>query len=242
MSATLQAIDVPLVSETSDDDAAATVFSPTLSKINNTVADSPENFAPKTAAVQQNFDYQLAQRAASGEMPAFEELYQKHHRRVYSLCLRMTQNPPEAEDLTQEVFIQLFRKIGSFRGESAFTTWLHRLTVNQVLMHFRKRSNKDEKVTEEGETPDQIVPGTENPLAMPVVDRLALNKAIAALPPGYRTVFILHDVEGYEHEEIARMLRLSVGTSKSQLHKARMKLRNLLRQQNTVSPQPKSES
>ena len=240
MSATLQAINVPLVCETSEqpDD---TVFSPPLSDINNTIADNSENSASK-ASTQQNFDYQLAQRAASGEMGAFEEIYQKHHRRVYSLCLRMTQNPPEAEDLTQEVFIQLFRIIGSFRGESAFTTWLHRMTVNQVLMHFRKRSNKDEKLTEEGETPDQIVPGTENPLAMPVVDRLALNKAIAALPPGYRTVFILHDVEGYEHEEIARMLRLSVGTSKSQLHKARMKLRNLLRQQNTVSPQPKSES
>ena len=84
-------------------------------------------------------DYALAQRAASGDLAAFETLYERHHRRVYSLCLRMTQNVAEAEDLAQEAFIQLFRKIGSFRGESAFTTWLHRLTVNQVLMHFRKR-------------------------------------------------------------------------------------------------------
>jgi RNA polymerase sigma-70 factor (ECF subfamily) len=143
----------------------------------------------------------------------------------------MTQSPPEAEDLTKEVFIQLFRKIGSFRGESAFTTWLHRLTVNQVLMHFRKRSVRDEKLTEEGETPDQIVPGTENYERMPIVDRLALDKAIGQLPRGYRTIFVLHDIEGYEHEEIARMLGLSIGTSKSQLHKARMKLRTLLRQQ-----------
>jgi RNA polymerase sigma-70 factor (ECF subfamily) len=180
----------------------------------------------------QTSDHVLAQRAAAGDMEAFEELYGRHNRRVYSLCLRMTQNASEAEDLAQEVFIQLFRKIGSFRGESAFTTWLHRLTVNQVLMHFRKRSVKLEQTTEEGETPVQIVKGTENPNQMPVVDRIALDKAIEQLPPGYRTVFTLHDIEGHEHEEIARMLGCSVGTSKSQLHKARMKLRQLLRQQN----------
>ena len=179
-------------------------------------------------------DYGLAQSAAAGDMQAFDELYQRHSRRVYSLCLRMTGNISEAEDLTQEVFIQLFRKIGSFRGESAFTTWLHRLTVNQVLMHFRKRSVKLEQTTDEGDTPVQIVRGTENPNAMPVVDRIAIYKAIKQLPPGYRTVFILHDIEGHEHEEIARMLGCSVGTSKSQLHKARMKLRDLLRQQNVA--------
>jgi RNA polymerase sigma-70 factor (ECF subfamily) len=176
-------------------------------------------------------DYSLAQEAAGGEMAAFEEIYRRHNRRVYSLCLRMTQNVSEAEDLAQEVFIQLFRKIGSFRGDSAFTTWLHRLTVNQVLMHFRKRSVKLEKTTEEGETPVQIVVGTANPNNMPVVDRIALDKAIAQLPPGYRSVFLLHDVEGHEHEEVAKILGCSVGTSKSQLHKARMKLRRLLRQQ-----------
>ena len=229
MNSASPALDAPLVSQIQDtEDEADFLLLHT---------DAREEIAP---AERQNTDYDLTQRAAAGDMSAFEMIYQRHHRRVYSLCLRMTQNPPEAEDLTQEVFIQLFRKIGSFRGESAFTTWLHRLTVNQVLMHFRKRSVRDEKTTEDGETPDQILPGTENPLAMPIVDRLALNKAIAALPPGYRTVFILHDVEGYEHEEIARMLKLSIGTSKSQLHKARMKLRNLLRQQNQVSEQPKN--
>lgn len=179
-------------------------------------------------------DYELAQRASTGDMIAFEELYSRHNRRVYSLCLRMTQSAPEAEDLTQEVFIQLYRKIGSFRGDSAFTTWLHRLTVNQVLMHFRKRSVKLEQTTDEGETPIQVVVGTENPNTMPVVDKIALDKAIAQLPRGYKTVFILHDIEGLEHEEIARSLGCSVGTSKSQLHKARMKLRMLLRQQNTA--------
>jgi RNA polymerase sigma-70 factor (ECF subfamily) len=180
-------------------------------------------------------DYALAQRAASGDLAAFEILYERHNRRVYSLCLRMTQNVAEAEDLAQEAFIQLFRKIGSFRGESAFTTWLHRLTVNQVLMHFRKRGVRLEQTTDDGETPVQIVAGTQNPNSMPVVDRIALDRAIGQLPPGYRTVFVLHDVEGHEHEEIARMLGCSVGTSKSQLHKARMKLRTLLRQQKTAS-------
>ena len=164
-------------------------------------------------------------------MQAFEELYRRHNRRVYSLCLRMTQNVEEAADLAQETFIQLFRKVGSFRGDSAFTTWLHRLTVNQVLMHFRKRKARDEKTTEDGEIPEQTVPGTEHAAKMPVVDRIALGKAIARLPPGYRAVFILHDVEGHEHEEIGRILGCSVGTSKSQLHKARMKLRGLLMQQ-----------
>jgi RNA polymerase sigma-70 factor (ECF subfamily) len=180
-------------------------------------------------------DYILAQRAAAKDLQAFEELYQRHHRRVYALCLRMTQNVSEAEDLAQEVFIQLFKKIGSFRGDSAFTTWLHRMTVNQVLMHFRKRKVRDEKTTEEGETLEQIVQGTENPNNMTVVDRIALDRAIGQLPPGYRSVFVLHDVEGYEHGEIARMLGCSVGTSKSQLHKARMKLRRLLKEETSAN-------
>ncbi len=173
-------------------------------------------------------DFGLAKSATAGNMAAFEELYNRHHRRVYSLCLRMLQNTAEAEDLTQEVFIQLYRKIGSFRGDSAFTTWLHRMTVNQVLMHFRKRTVKFEKTTEEGETPVQIVIGTENQSRMPIVDKIALENAIAQLPNGYKNVFVLHDVEGYEHEEVARILGCSVGTSKSQLHKARLKMRKLL--------------
>jgi RNA polymerase sigma-70 factor (ECF subfamily) len=192
-----------------------------------TTAETEKGHAPGSAS-----DHALTQRSAGGDVLAFEELYARHNRRVYSLCLRMTGNTSEAEDLAQEVFIQLYRKIGSFRGESAFTTWLHRLTVNQVLMHFRKRGVKLEQTTDDGETPVQIVQGTQDPARMPVVDRIALDAAVAQLPPGYRTVFILHDVEGHEHEEIARLLGCSVGTSKSQLHKARMKLRLLLRQQN----------
>lgn len=186
---------------------------------------------PSTDVPTEENDFELTKKAAEGDVVAFEQLYRRHFRRVYSICLRMTGNPVEAEDLTQDVFVHLFKRIGSFRGESAFTTWLHRLTVNHVLMHFRKRSTKSEITTEEGETPEQIVRGTENPNAMPIVDRIALEKAIEQLPPGYRTVFVLHDVEGYEHEEIARMLGFAEGTSKSQLHKARLKLRNLIRQQ-----------
>ncbi|HVF47633.1 MAG TPA: RNA polymerase sigma factor [Pyrinomonadaceae bacterium] len=174
-------------------------------------------------------DFELTQAAGKGDMAAFEEIYNRHHRRVYSICLRMLQSPTEAEDLTQDVFIQLYRKIGSFRGDSAFTTWLHRMTVNQVLMHFRKRTVKFEKTTEEGETPDQVVPGTGNPFKMQVVEKLALDHAIEQLPDGYKNVFMLHDVEGYEHEEVARILGCSVGTSKSQLHKARLKLQKLLK-------------
>jgi len=184
---------------------------------------------PTVANPSKAKDFDLTQAAAKGDMAAFEEIYHRHHRRVYSICLRMLQNAFEAEDLTQDVFIQLYRKVGSFRGDSAFTTWLHRLTVNQVLMHFRKRNVKFEKVTEEGETPDQIVTGTADPERMRIVDKIALENAIDQLPEGYKNVFVLHDVEGFEHEEVARILGCSVGTSKSQLHKARLKLRKLLK-------------
>ena len=176
-------------------------------------------------------DFELTQKAAGGDTDAFEQIYRRHYRRVYALSLRMLSDPTMAEDMTQEVFVNLFTKIGSFRGESQFTTWLHRMTVNQVLMYFRKASTRSELTTDEGETPVQIVRGTEDPGRMPVVDRIGLENAIRQLPLGYRTVFVLHDVEGYDHDEIARMLEISQGTSKSQLHKARLKLRGLIRQQ-----------
>jgi RNA polymerase sigma-70 factor (ECF subfamily) len=168
--------------------------------------------------------------AASGDVVAFEALYRRYYRRVYSLCFRMTRNASAAEDLTQNVFIQLFRKLKTFRGASSFTTWLHRLTVNEVLMHFRKNVVKKELTTDDGTTPTQIVRGTQNPARMSLVDRIALDEAIQRLSPGYRAVFILHDVEGYEHEEIGKILGCAVGTSKSQLHKARLKLRKLLKE------------
>ena len=178
------------------------------------------------------------QLAATGDMEAFEKIYRRYHHRVYSLCLRMTRNVSQAEDLAQEVFIQLFRKLNTFRGESSFGTWLHRLTVNQVLMHFRKPVVKTERTTEDGATPTRAVGGTENPGKMSVIDRISLEEAIRQLPQGYRMVFILHDVEGYEHGQIGQMLGCAIGTSKSQLHKARTKLRCLLNKRTTPQHTP----
>ena len=193
--------------------------SPAVEVVTVPVPEVPDAAAP---------DIDLCRLASDGNLAAFELIYQRYHRRTYSLTLRMTNSQTEAEDLTQEVFIQLFRKIGSFRGDSAFSTWLHRLTVNQVLMHFRRRSVKNEKTSDDGEMPEQTVNGTSNPNKMPVIDRIALKKAIGELPNGYRNVFVLHDIEGFEHDEVARLLGISIGTSKSQLHKARLKLRGLL--------------
>ncbi len=173
------------------------------------------------------------ERAKSGDAECFEALYGLHKRRVYSLCLRMTGNTAEAEDLTQEAFLQLYRKISTFRGESAFSTWLHRLAVNVVLMHLRKKGlpevSLDEMLEPQHEDgPRKDIGARDNVLAGSV-DRLNLERAIGSLPPGYRTIFVLHDVEGYEHNEIAEMMGCSIGNSKSQLHKARLKLRDLLK-------------
>src|SRR5258706_1390131 len=172
----------------------------------------------------------VEQNTQSHQAQSFEEVFRLHHRRVYSICLRMTGNPAEAEDLTQDVFVLVFRKLASFRGESAFTTWLHRLTVNQVLMHFRKSHVRKEQLTEDGEIPVGTTFDRSRFNRSPVLDRLALDEAIVQLPHGYRMVFILHDVEGLEHSEIATLLGCSIGTSKSQLHRARMRMRLLLKQ------------
>ena len=155
-------------------------------------------------------------------------LYERHNRRVYSLCLRMTGNAAEAEDLTQEVFIQLIRKIDSFRGESKFTTWLHRLTVNQVLMHFRRRKDRPDHMPDEIEL-ERLSRISVPELSQPLVERIVLDAALTQLPAGCRAVFLKFDVEGYKHAEIAALFGCSVGNSKSQLHKARRKLRRLLK-------------
>ena len=173
--------------------------------------------------------------AASGDMAAFEEVYRTYHRRVYAQCLRMTRSVAEAEDLTQEVFIQLYRKLETFRGDSLFTTWLHRLTTNAVLMHFRKVAARPEQATDDAETLSSFAGVAPNNNNSSVIDRIALDEAIKQLSPGYRAVFILHDMEGYEHHQISKMLGCAVGTSKSQLHKARMKLRRLLRPRRRVA-------
>ncbi len=172
--------------------------------------------------------------AQAGNGEAFEFLYQMHCRRVYALCMRMTGNPAEAEDLTQDAFLQLFRKISSFRGESSFSTWLHRLTVNVVLMRFRRKRHPEVSLDEPGGAsgddaaalpfeigePDLRVRGT--------LDRVMLDRAIKQLPAGYKVMFLLHDIQGYAHEEIAQILGCSIGNSKSQLHKARLRMRELL--------------
>ena len=167
----------------------------------------------------------------SGNSKAFEILYNMHKQKVYSLCLRMIRNPEEAEDLTQESFMQLFRKINTFRGDSEFSTWLHRLTVNIVLMRIRKKRPNQVSIDEEPES-DGLFPkkefGSDDIQLIGAVDQLTLEKAISALPEGYRTIFILHDVEGYEHHEIAELVGCSIGNSKSQLFKARLRLRRYL--------------
>lgn len=182
--------------------------------------------------VGENAEARAIEEAKNGSAEAFEILYHAHKRRIYSLCLRMTGNTAEAEDLTQEAFLQVFRKIGTFRGEAAFSTWMHRLAVNLVLMKLRKKgvltSSLEEPVeSDSGDSRPREI-GSEDTALKGSVDRVALQRAIGALPAGYRTVFYLHDVEGYEHKEIAKMIGCSVGNSKSQLHKARLKLRDLL--------------
>jgi RNA polymerase sigma-70 factor, ECF subfamily len=175
----------------------------------------------------------VIQRAREGDQTAFEYLYRLHSRRVYAVCLRMVADPTEAEDLTQEAFLLLFRKIHSFRGESAFSTWLHRLAVNLALMRLRKKSPPVVSIEATSDADDEtgwpsIDIGAPDLLLEGSIDRINLARCIAQLPVGYRTMFVLHDIQGYEHQEIARILGRSVGDSKSQLHKARTRLRELL--------------
>jgi RNA polymerase sigma-70 factor (ECF subfamily) len=217
-----------------------------IQTLHRTRADGGSESAPGTAtgksrafagsAAPNPADAEMLARAQAGDHHAFAHLYTLHKRRIYSLCLRMVGNVAEAEDLTQEAFLQLHRKIATFRGDSAFSTWLHRLAINVVLMQLRKKGlslisldeamepNPEEGPTRSFGAPDLTLAGA--------IDRLALERAIADLPAGYRLIFILHDVEGFEHNEIASMLDCSIGNSKSQLHKARLKLRDALRAEN----------
>jgi len=193
----------------------------------------PVASAPPPKALTEGEAIRLAQ---AGDAAAFEFLYDLHGRRVYALCLRMVSNPSDAEDLMQEAFLQLFRKIATFRGESAFSTWLHRMTVNVVLMRLRKKALPVASLEETTE-PDEDNGGPRKDIGAPdlrlsgAIDRVNLERSIDRLPPGYRTVFVLHDVQGYEHNEIAGIMGCSVGNSKSQLHKARTRLRDLLQEE-----------
>ena len=169
-------------------------------------------------------------RAQAGDAEAFERIYRFHARRVYSLCLHLLHDPVEAEDFAQEVFLQLFRKIHTFRGEAAFSSWLYRLSANVVFVSFRKKKlpmQSLEVLDGPDETPEREI-GVADRWLSGLFDRINLEAAIAGLLTGYKEMLILHDVEGYEHYEIAKLLGCSVGNSKSQLHKARKRLRKAL--------------
>ena len=198
------------------------------------------SLAPRVLAVDQSADKKqedrsergLIARAQSGDEQAFATLFQLHKKRVYSVCLLMTKDIAEAEDLTQEAFLQVFRTLRTFRGEAAFSTWLHRVAVNTVLMKLRRQKSKralslSEPVSPESPSLPHDLGETDLQLTG-AVDRIALRRAIQELPRGCRTIFALHEIEGYQHHEIARLLRCSIGNSKSQLHKAKLKLRDLL--------------
>jgi len=189
---------------------------------------------PKPVALGEPNNADVVRRAQQGNADAFEKIYRLHSRRVYALCLRMAGNPNEAEDLTQDVFLQLFRKIDTFRGESAFSTWLHRISVNIVLMRFRRKPLAETSLDSITNPEDESARGPKD-FGGPdlrlngVIDGIVLQAAINELSPGYRAMFILHYIQGYKHREIAEMFGCSAGNSKSQAHKARMQLRELLR-------------
>jgi RNA polymerase sigma-70 factor (ECF subfamily) len=185
--------------------------------------------AASTCELSESEAVRLAQKGSS---EGFERLDQLHNRCVYRLCLRMVKNPTEAEDLTQSAFLQAFRKLQTFRADSLFYTWLHRLTVNIVLMHFRKRKRPELSLDEIPQSNDEshklVEFGRPDLNLKGVIDRVSLEKAIDQLPHGYKKMLILHDIQGYQHSEISHILGCSIGNSKSQLHKARQRLRELL--------------
>jgi RNA polymerase sigma-70 factor (ECF subfamily) len=169
-------------------------------------------------------DRDLVERAVGGDVEAFEELYRANVGRVYALCLRMAGDPTLAEELAQEAFVRAWQKLGSFRGASAFSTWLHRVTVNVVLGHRRSATRREARVRAVGDDFPHDVAGRQPRTA----ESIDLERAISSLPDGARRVFVLHDVEGFRHREISRLMGIAVGTSKAQLHRARKLLRKAL--------------
>ena len=168
----------------------------------------------------------LVARCQAGDVEAFETLYRQHAARIYTLACRMAGSPEDGEDLLQEIFLQAHRKLGSFKGDSAVGTWLYRLALNHCLDYVRSRQAKMSRITEtlDAETSIEPVARRETPIA-----RLDLERAIDRLPEGCREAFVLHDVEGFDHKEVGELLGIAEGTSKSQVFKARMKLRGYLR-------------
>lgn len=172
-------------------------------------------------------DLDLAGRIRSGDGAAFEALYRQHATRLYNLASRMAAGGADAEDLLQDIFLLAYRKLGSFRGDSSLGTWLYRLAMNHCLDILRNRQTRMGQVTDSMDEPDAVPVAAPGP-ALGSVSRIDLERAIAALPPACRAVFLLHDVEGFGHHEVADILGVSEGTSKSQVHKARLRIRAYL--------------
>lgn len=182
--------------------------------------------APTTSPREAPIDSDVL-RAQRGDARAFAALYDAHAGRVHAVCLRMSGDPVRAADLVQEVFVRAWQGLATFRGDAAFGTWLHRLTINVVLQGARGDTRRRRRVRPEGDLPEPV---PERPAALDDPGlRLDLEQAVAALPQGLRTVFVLHDVEGYRHEEIGALLELPVGTCRSHLFRARRRLREMLR-------------
>jgi len=173
-------------------------------------------------------DAELVARMKAGDLAAFEEVYRQHGRRLYNLGLRMLGQPADAEDALQDVFLQAFRKLGSFKGDAALGTWLYRLAMNLYLDRLRSRGAREDRATDRLETAGPATAWERDPGVEMAVSRIDLERAMAELPAGYRAAFVLHDVEGFEHREVGAILGISEGTSKSQVHKARLRLRQLL--------------
>src|SRR5215218_8929966 len=173
-------------------------------------------------------DLDLVDRCRRGELGAFEELYRAHSGRLFSLAMRMLGNPADAEDQLQEIFLSAHRKLEGFRGESALGTWLYRLAMNQILDHVRSRAVRTGQMTDGLDDATRLADMSSHRLADRAIDRLDLERALGELPEGCRAAFVLHDVQGLEHREVSEVLGIAEGTSKSQVHKARLRLRGLL--------------
>ena len=173
-------------------------------------------------------DQALVERCRKGDLGAFEEIYRTHSPRLYSLALRMMGNPADAEDMLQEIFLSAHRKLEGFRGEAALGTWLYRLATNQCLDYLRSRAAKTSQLTGSLDDEMGLSDVSSRGIAERTVASIDLERALAQLPEGARAAFVLHDVQGLEHREVAEVLGVAEGTSKSQVHKARLKLRALL--------------
>jgi RNA polymerase sigma-70 factor, ECF subfamily len=188
----------------------------------------PSNEVGRPGGPVRQEDLALAERCRRGDLGAFEELYRTHARRLYGVTVRMLGNTADADDMLQEIFLAAHRKLDSFRGESALGTWLYRLAVNLCLDHLRSRTGRAMQMTDALDDEPELPDAGSRGLAERTVTKMDLERALAQLPEGCRTAFVLHDIQGLEHREVGEVMGIAEGTSKSQVHKARMRLRTLL--------------